>query len=206
VTDTLPAGLTLTALGGTNWTCSLVSASCTRNDPLNPGISYPAINVTVTVSATAAGSVTNQASVSGGGAAGANASDVTTIVNSGGVNAFFSNEVSVGSGFFYIAFPDSNLFGYFEFLQGSASTPNAWLYHVDLGYEYVTGGAANGGLYFYDLATGHWWYSSSSLFPYLYDFTLNAWIYYFPNTSNPGHYTANPRYFSNLTTGQIFAM
>ena len=35
---------------------------------------------------------------------------------------------------------------------------------------------------------------------------LNSWIYYFPNTQSPGHYSTNPRYFSNLTTGVIFTM
>jgi hypothetical protein len=50
---------------------------------------------------------------------------------------------------------------------------------------------------------GHWWYSSANLFPYLYDFTLSTFIYYFPD---PGHYTNNPRYFSNLTTGKVFTM
>jgi hypothetical protein len=49
-------------------------------------------------------------------------------------------------------------------------------------------------------------YTSSTLFPYLYDFTLNNWLYYFPNTTNPGHYTTNPRYFSDLTTGKIISM
>jgi hypothetical protein len=136
----------------------------------------------------------------------------TTVLSALGYNpaapsdTFFTTEVSVGSGLDYMAFPDGNLFGYFGFLQGSANTSNAWLYHVDLGYEYVAVGGTSGTLYFYDLATGHWWYSSSTLFPYLYDFTLNAWIYYFPNTQSPGHYTANPRYFANLTTGLIFSM
>jgi hypothetical protein len=48
--------------------------------------------------------------------------------------------------------------------------------------------------------------NSSSLFPYLYDFTLNTFIYYFPDTKNAGHYTTNSRYFSNLTTGMAFTM
>jgi hypothetical protein len=47
---------------------------------------------------------------------------------------------------------------------------------------------------------------SASLFPHLYDFTLNTFIYYFPDTKNAGHYTTNPRVFSNLRTGQIFEM
>jgi hypothetical protein len=120
-------------------------------------------------------------------------------------DAFFTGEQPLGT-LFYLQFQDGNPFGYYGFLEGSASTPSAWLYHFDLGYEYVTGGDANGDLYFYDLESNHWWYTSSSLFPFLYDFTLNSWIYYFPNTQSPGHYTTNPRYFSNLTTKQIFTM
>jgi hypothetical protein len=61
-------------------------------------------------------------------------------------------------------------------------------------------------LYLFDYKSSHWWYTSSSLFPFLYDFTLNAWIYYFPDPKNPGHYTTNPRTFSNLSTGQTFTM
>ncbi len=80
------------------------------------------------------------------------------------------------------------------------------MYHADLGYEFVTQGSVPGSVYFYDFASGHWWYTTSALFPYLYDFSLNTWIYYFPNTQSPGHYTANPRYFSDLTTGQILTM
>src|SRR6185369_6064471 len=82
VADTLPTGLTATALSGTGWTCTVASVSCTRSDVLAAGASYPAITLTVTVSATAPASVTNTASVSGGGdvTAGNNsASDPTTI-------------------------------------------------------------------------------------------------------------------------------
>jgi hypothetical protein len=111
---------------------------------------------------------------------------------------FFTGETSVGSNLYYLQFPDSNLFGYYGYLSSSI------LYHVDMGYEaFVASGAS---IYFYDFASTHWWYSSASLFPNLYDFTLGAWIYYFPDTKNSGHYTTNPRYFVNLTTQKIFTM
>jgi hypothetical protein len=113
--------------------------------------------------------------------------------------AFFTGEVSLGSGVYYLQFPDGIPFGYFNFPSSSI------LYHYDMGFEaFVPGSAAD--LYFYDFTTDHWWYTSSTLFPYLYDFTLKAWIYYFPNMTNTGHYTTNPRYFGNLTTGVIFTM
>jgi hypothetical protein len=80
--DVLPVGLTATAISGSGWTCILGTLTCTRSDVLAAGGSYPAITVTVNVAANAANSVTNNASVSGGGEANlANdtAADVTII-------------------------------------------------------------------------------------------------------------------------------
>jgi hypothetical protein len=113
--------------------------------------------------------------------------------------AFFAVEDFLSGIVYYLQIPAGNLFGYYEYLSSSV------LYHFDMGYEAFIPDSG-GSIYFYDFASGHWWYSSPSLFPYVYDFTLNAWLYYFPDTKNPGHYTTNPRYFSNLNTGQIFQM
>ena len=85
VTDVVPAGLTATAIGGTGWTCTQPSGSCTRADVLAAGASYPAITLTVTVAANAPATVTNTASVAGGGETniGNNtANDPTTILAS----------------------------------------------------------------------------------------------------------------------------
>jgi uncharacterized repeat protein (TIGR01451 family) len=82
VTDTLPTGLTATAIGGTGWTCTLASLNCTRSDSLAAGGSYPVISVTVNVAGNAPASVTNTAAVAGGGETNTSndtASDVTTI-------------------------------------------------------------------------------------------------------------------------------
>lgn len=112
---------------------------------------------------------------------------------------FFTGEESLGSGVYYLQFPDSNPFGYYNFQSSSI------LYHYDMGFEaFIPGSGAD--IYLYDFTTSHWWYTSSTLFPYLYDFSLNAWLYYFPDPNNPGRYSANPRYFSNLTTGMIVTM
>lgn len=67
VTDTLPAGLTATAMAGTGWSCNVATLSCTRSDALAAGASWPPITLTVDVSASAPSSVTNTASVTGGG-------------------------------------------------------------------------------------------------------------------------------------------
>ncbi len=67
VTDTLPTGLTATAMSGTGWACVLNTLTCTRADVLNAGASYPPITLTVNVALAIAATVTNTATVSGGG-------------------------------------------------------------------------------------------------------------------------------------------
>jgi hypothetical protein len=76
-----------------------------------------------------------------------------------------------------------------------------------MGYEWVDPtNDSNGDVYFYDLQSGHWWYTGPTLFPNLYDFTLGAWIFYFSNPSNPGHYTTNPRQFAYDSNHMMFTM
>ncbi|MGA7953552.1 MAG: choice-of-anchor L domain-containing protein, partial [Gloeobacterales cyanobacterium] len=82
VVDTLPTGLTATAISGTGWTCTLGTLTCTRSDALAVGASYPAITLTVNVASNAAASITNSATVSGGGetnTANDTATDPTTV-------------------------------------------------------------------------------------------------------------------------------
>ena len=67
VTDTLPDGLTATAISGPGWTCDLSTQTCTRSDEVAAGASYPDIVLTVNVAPNAAAMVINVATVSGGG-------------------------------------------------------------------------------------------------------------------------------------------
>jgi uncharacterized repeat protein (TIGR01451 family) len=86
VVDTVPAGLTAKALSGTNWTCTLGTLTCTRSDALAPKASYEDITLTVDVSGSAPGLVTNTATVSGGAEQNTSndtADDVTTIIQTG---------------------------------------------------------------------------------------------------------------------------
>ena len=81
VTDSLPAGLTATAISGTGWTTNLGTLTATRSDALLAGSAYPPITITVNVAANAT-SVTNSATVSGGGdsnSANNTANDPTTV-------------------------------------------------------------------------------------------------------------------------------
>ena len=80
VTDTLPAGLTATAINGPGWACALTTLTCSRSDALAPGGNYPPITVTVSMAPNAASPVTNQVTAWGGGSATATAIDPTTIL------------------------------------------------------------------------------------------------------------------------------
>jgi uncharacterized repeat protein (TIGR01451 family) len=67
VTDTLPVGLTATSLSGSGWNCTLSSVTCTRSDLLPAGGAYPSITLVVNFAPNAQATVTNTATVSGGG-------------------------------------------------------------------------------------------------------------------------------------------
>ena len=97
VTDTLPAGLTYVAAGsgGTGWACSAAGqvVTCTSSTVIGAGaVSANPITINVSVAATAVPSVTNSASVSGGGEPAANAGNNNafnpTVVVVAGQNAF----------------------------------------------------------------------------------------------------------------------
>jgi uncharacterized repeat protein (TIGR01451 family) len=66
VTDSLPAGLTATAMSGTGWNCALASLTCTSSDSLAVGGSYAPITLTVNAALNAPSQVTNRVTVSGG--------------------------------------------------------------------------------------------------------------------------------------------
>ncbi len=87
VTDTLPAKLTATAAAGDGWSCTLGSTvTCTRTDVLAAQGSYPPITLTVNVANDAPGTVTNTATVAGGGEKNTGndtASDSATIIQTG---------------------------------------------------------------------------------------------------------------------------
>jgi len=116
----------------------------------------------------------------------------------GGQPAFFGGETALGGGWYYLQFANGTPFGYYSYLPD-----RHFIYHLDLGFEYLfDANNADHGIYFYDFASSSFFYTSPSTFPYLYDFSLNAWLYYLPDASNPGHYSHNPRWFFNFATGQ----
>jgi hypothetical protein len=104
--------------------------------------------------------------------------------------AFFSGSKAAGNDYAYLQFPDSIPFGYFSIIY------YPYVFHADMGFQFFVDGVdANSEAYLYDFKAGHWFFTSATLFPYIYDFTLESWLYYFPDTNRPGHYLTNPRVF-----------
>jgi uncharacterized repeat protein (TIGR01451 family) len=148
VADTLPTGLTATAMSGFNWTCTQPAGPCTRSDVLAAGASYETITVTVSVAANAAASLTNSATASGGGAASsATANDVTAINASGSgsgpsvsifsasatpATAFLAGSLTVGVKF--KSDSAGNITG-IRFYKGAGNTGT----HIGLLYGYPSG-------------------------------------------------------------------
>jgi len=70
LTNTLPPGLTATAISGTGWTCTLANLTCTRSDTLGSALRYPDVAVTFSVALNAPLAVASiGTTVSGGGSA-----------------------------------------------------------------------------------------------------------------------------------------
>ncbi len=122
--------------------------------------------------------------------------------------AFFDGGAALAAAVDYLAFTTGNFFGYYAFL----SDPN-YLYHFDLGYEYVfEANDGSDGVYLYDFASSTYFYTSPAggiAFPYLYDYSLNTVLYYFPDpdqTDHPGRYnTDGTRYFYDYATGEVIS-
>ena len=90
LTDTLPAGLTATALTGSGWTLNLGALTATRSDALIAGAAYPPVTLTVSVDSNAPAIVTNMAAFSGGGD--------TNLVNNTAADLTIINPTGGGSG------------------------------------------------------------------------------------------------------------
>ena len=151
------------------------------------GIIFPSGGAAGYKLATPIGPLTSSSGISAGGSFGTSlgtleidsATNVSFQATVAAPAPFFTGGVSLGSGVYYLQFPNGTPFGYYTFVSNSV------LYHYDMGYEAFIPGSASD-VYLYDFQSQHWWYTSPTSFPYLYDFTLNSWLYYEPASNNPG--------------------
>lgn len=111
---------------------------------------------------------------------------------------FFTGQFDLGNNIEFLTFKNGTVFGFYS----TDSYP--WIYHFDLGFEYVFDGHdQQNSVYLYDWSSGSFWYTTPALFPYIYDFSLGSWLYYYSDSQRPDHYTSNPRYFYETRTGKI---
>ena len=151
--------------------------------------SFTSTTITVTVPS---GAETGPITVTAQGGSAATTTDFT--VGTAAHPAFFTGEVPVGNGVDYLRLSSGGVFGYYSYL----SDPS-YIYSFDLGYEYlIDANDGRDGIYFYDFESDTFFYTSPSFpYPYLYDFTLNAVLYYY------GDGTDSSRYFYDFATGEI---
>ena len=74
-----------------------------------------------------------------------------------------------------------------------------WVYHTRHGWFFVVPENESGNIFLHDLASATWWFTTEKVFPNVYDFTRNGWIYYIEGTSNP-------REFVDLGNGKFFTL
>jgi hypothetical protein len=119
----------------------------------------------------------------------------TFVANSQVMPAFFNGSSNVTREISFLQFSNGTPFGYYN----TADFTFPLFYHYDMGFEwFFDANNDTHGAYLYDYSSSTFFYTDPTLFPYLYDFTLNSWLYYFPDANNPGHYTSNPRWFYEL--------
>lgn len=133
------------------------------------------------------------------GGFGGNASGIDFVVQVPALSQyapFFGGQVSLGSGWYFLQAAGSNPFGIYNL----NSYP--YVFHEDMGFEYfMDAGNSSHGAYFYDFTDGTFFYTDPTLFPNLYVFTANSWVYYDPVQNSTYQYTSGPRWFYNYTSG-----
>ncbi|HYM76013.1 MAG TPA: C25 family cysteine peptidase [Candidatus Dormibacteraeota bacterium] len=116
INDTLPLGISPTSAIGTGWTCSVSgqTLSCTRSDVLAAASSYPSITLNALVAQSAPATLTNTATVSGGGEANLANDTATDVANVGSTadmavtDAGSPNPVTAGSNITYTVVVTNN--------------------------------------------------------------------------------------------------
>jgi hypothetical protein len=93
--------------------------------------------------------------------------------------------------------PIDDLEGWFfsEWFGFYATILDPWLFHAEHGFIYRYPESRNGSTYFYDDAMGAWWWTSETIYPFIYAYnppadnagtdTGDAWLWYFEDSKTP---------------------
>ncbi len=68
---------------------------------------------------------------------------------------------------------------------------------IEHGWLYVPEGSVDEGMFIFDLGIGNWIFTSSVLYPTMYSFLHDGWVFYFEGSTGP-------RSFVNLQTEEFF--
>jgi T5SS/PEP-CTERM-associated repeat protein len=55
---------------------------------------------------------------------------------------------------------------------------DGWIAHADHGWQWMYSGSTPEHAYLWDCATASWWYTDAASYPWMYDYTLEMWLYY----------------------------
>ena len=72
-----------------------------------------------------------------------------------------------------------------------------WIFHAQHGWTFVSEESAPDSVFLFDLSTEGWFFTSSAIYPNLFNFGRNSWVFYFEGT-------AGPRQFVDLQSGEFF--
>ncbi len=74
-----------------------------------------------------------------------------------------------------------------------------WIFHAQHSWMFIFDGSTSDDIFLYDLSLEGWLFTSSGVYPSMYSFGRNAWIFYFVGTSGP-------REFADLGSGEFFSI
>ena len=72
-----------------------------------------------------------------------------------------------------------------------------WIFHLQHEFVFVFFRETENDFFLFDLSTMDWWFTSETLYPNVFNFNRNSWIFYFAET-------AGPRQFVDLQSGEFF--
>lgn len=101
----------------------------------------------------------------------------------GGQGAIWAGSVDVGGGWNWVPW-----FGY----MSTTTTP--WVFHEQHGWLYPFGSSSTD-LTFWDVKMNSFWWTTSTMYPYMYRFSDNTWLWYSEGS-------VSPRSFLNLSNGK----
>ena len=122
-------------------------------------------------------------SIDGNFNAGTETNPVTITASLSPAPALWQGATDLGSGWKWL-----DWFGYLN----TGNSP--WIYHVTHGWLYPFGTSADS-IWFWDPGMNTFWWTSQTVYPYVYRASDNAWLFYEEGTSNP-------RWFYNYKTAQ----